>query len=76
MYCTGFYSSYAWRIGYYFIYLLIFLIPQIKLKIVFNKIRMSIVIPIILILMIYSYVYYDFYKFDETIPYHIIEKSN
>ena len=69
-YFIGFYSSYSYRISYYFYTLIIFLIPDIK-KLFLNY-KKTILFLCLLSIMYYSYIYYEVNGFDETIPYRSI----
>lgn len=71
IYCIGFFSNYAWRLGYFFYYTIIFLLPNIECKLVLNSKKISINVIIIILLFMYSYKYYDINLFDETVPYYI-----
>lgn len=72
IYLIGLKSDYAYRISYYLMYFIIFCIPAILLKFKSNN-RIFIKMFCIVIIFIYTYVYYQVYGLDETVPYRIVE---
>lgn len=70
----GFNASYSQRISYYYSFVLPCVIPQFIEIFKTKKERFFVSVLVIFILSFYSYMYYDKYRFDQTIPY-IIDTS-
>lgn len=69
IYFIGIISKYANRIGYYFGYLSIIVYPQIY-KIFKNKEqRICAILAYIILMLLYWYIYYAYFKNDQTVPY-------
>lgn len=68
----GLYSGYAQRLAYYFEYIVIFLLPDLRLIVKESKQRKLILAIIILFAMMYSYICYDYFGWDDTVPYKTI----
>ncbi len=71
IYCIGFSSKYSQRISFYFIYYIIFLIPQIKY--IINSVKNKIIINLIIVALLgmFSWWYYDHCQTDQTLPYKV-----
>ena len=72
LYCLGIFNTFACRLAYYYYYFVIFLIEEIVRVIVFQKDKKITKIAYaitILLNIIYSSIYYGYYKLDNTVPY-------
>lgn len=65
----GFNASYSQRISYFYSFCLAFVIPQFSEIFRLGKDRLFASVLITLALCCYSYLYYDMYQFDQTVPY-------
>lgn len=69
IYLTGFYANYAFRISYYFYPFVIFMISDLVEYFKGQKQKTLSFVLILTVLFSYSYLYYEYNKFDETVPY-------
>lgn len=69
IYLIGFYANYAFRISYYFYPFIIFMISDFIEIFINQKQKILSLIIVLSILFSYSYLYYDYNKFDQTVPY-------
>lgn len=65
----GYNATYSQRISYYYSTIVAFIIPQLVRIFKSNSEKIIIGICLTLLVCAYSYLYYDKYKFDQTIPY-------
>ena len=69
IYLIGIYASYAFRLSYYLYAFCIFVIQYLTEIYKQKNDRIIVTIIACTILCFYSYLYYDVYKFDQTVPY-------